>query len=184
MIVAFLRAEVDSPRYAKFFPQEEPGRSTARRLVERPNVQDEIENGLRRQLLGYRLPLFQGVRGPVKWQRLELTLEELGATRYANYPTWVELSGHTRLVRDGAKNVGVIVPKEESMEHIAEIETAIADGRSFPELVFLTETEPSAPKDLILAEGHSRATAYVRAGKPDSVEAFVGEASLVSWPFR
>jgi hypothetical protein len=126
---------------------------------------------------------FQGLSALV-WQRVELSLAELEATRYAKYHTWLELSEDTRLVRDGARNVGVIVPAEDPMDHIAEIEAAVKDGQTPPELIFLTESETPGPEDLILAEGHSRATAYVRAGKPDPIEALVGRTSLVMWPFR
>ena len=88
-------------------------------------------------------------------------------------------------MRGGAQNVGIVIPQEDPTEHVRGIEAAIArDNASFPELIFFTEAELPETKDLILAEGLSRATAYVCGGEPDSVDALVGLTSLAGWPFR
>lgn len=98
MVLAFLRAEIDSERYKEFFPQDGPTRDVARRLVAHPNLRDPLENEMRRGLLRYRGygwggALFLGLPGDVAWQRIDLELEEVAGARYANYPTWIELSG-------------------------------------------------------------------------------------------
>lgn len=55
MIVAFLRAEIDSSRYGENYVRAGlRARGLERRLIDSPNVTDSVENGVRRQLMGYR----------------------------------------------------------------------------------------------------------------------------------
>jgi hypothetical protein len=54
MVLAFLRAEIDSERYKKFFPQDASVGALARGLIEHANLRDPVENDMRRGLLAYR----------------------------------------------------------------------------------------------------------------------------------
>ncbi len=91
----------------------------------------------------------------------------------------------TRLIADGAKNVGKRWPPEaadkDPSPSILVIAAKLEKGGSFPELIFVGE--PEAPPDqLVLVEGHSRATAYVYAGAAPEIEALVGFSSgIVKW---
>ena len=185
MVLAFLRAEIDSERYKEFFPQDGAARDVARRLVEQPSLRDPLENEMRRGLLRYRgyglgVFLFQGLNGDVDWRRV-LTLDELTQAKYTNYPTWRELSGQTRVIGDGARNIGTVSPPDDPTKHVLGIAAELERGRAFPELIFVAEPGAQA-EDLILFEGHSRATAYAYSGKPAAIEAFVGtSANLARW---
>jgi hypothetical protein len=186
MVLAFLRAEIDSERYRQHYPHGGDVAEVAHRLIEHPDLNDPLENGMRRGLLRYRgyglgQFLFAGLPDDLTWQRVELTLDELEQTKYADYPTWIELSGNTRRIGDGARNVGKLSPNEDPTEHVLGIAAALEQGRPFPELIFVSLPN-GQPGDLILFEGHSRATAYAYAGKPDRLEALVGVSpNLARW---
>jgi hypothetical protein len=168
MVLAFLQAEFRSPRF----------KSDVRRLLGgdadllyRPRLNDNVENEKRKQVLaayrgfGRDDALFRGFPTSVEWNRLTLGPDEIGEMLYANYRTWVDLSGGTRLVRDGAANVGLVEVGENANENILAVERDVRSGRTFPELIAAAS---SAEDTHVLVEGHSRATAYVRAADFDA----------------
>lgn len=86
MVAAFLRAEMESRRHVKYLLPADLSIAESifrRRLVLKPDLADERENELRRQLLahrGYRLNavLFHGYPdGAVEWHRERKSIEEL-----------------------------------------------------------------------------------------------------------
>ena|SRR5438067_1888129 len=110
MVLAFLRAEVHSPRF----------RQAARlaigdlKLVDNPRLDDSHQNARRRTALqryrgfGRNDFLFRGFPdGAAKWERVRLKREDLGGLLYAKAGEWVLLSRGSRLVSDGAAHVGV-----------------------------------------------------------------------------
>jgi hypothetical protein len=125
MVLAFLQAEIDSPRFQASIPQV-PG-VNFRALVESADLRSDRENAIRRRILGaYRgfgTLLFESFPNDLDWHRARLTVDELGAARYANYPTWVTLSAGTRRIADGALNIGnVPLPDElDPTEHVLAI---------------------------------------------------------------
>lgn len=167
MVAAFLRAEIESRRHVKYLlPPELSIAETIlrRRLILQPDLADERENELRRQLLAYRgyrrnLVLFNGYpEGTVEWHRARMSIEELRRVKYARHETWVDLSEGTRLAEDGAKNV--VPGGDNPSQDIFDIARLFEDEHSFSELIFLGE--PDAPVDeLVLLEGHCRATGYI-----------------------
>jgi hypothetical protein len=124
-----------------------------------------IKRTLRRVILGsyrgYGWALFEGFPNDLDWHRVRLTIEELGAVKYMNYPRWKTLSGDTRRVADGAENVGKGWPggpaDTDPSQSIRDIAAKLEKGESFAELILVGE--PGAgPDQLVLVEGHSRAT--------------------------
>ncbi len=93
MILAFLRAEIESPLYKDNLLRV-PG---ARALVDQADPESEREKAARRMLLGsyrgYGWALFEGFPNDLSWRRAGLTIDELGAAKYMDYPRWVVLSG-------------------------------------------------------------------------------------------
>jgi hypothetical protein len=113
-----------------------------------------------------------------------MTPTELGTVRYANYPTWVQLSGTSRLVREGAANVHEIDIPEGGRtlnESVLAIAAAIDGGKVLDELICAAIDD--AASGLVLIEGHARATAYLIAKKPPAeVVMLVGwSAGMVNW---
>jgi hypothetical protein len=186
MILAFLRAEIESPDYQDRILQV-PG---ARALVDQADPPSEQENADRRWLLGFSRgypgsALFLGFPTGITWFRTRLMIGELGTARYMDYPRWVVLSKGTRLVADGAKNVDMEWPPDASDKDpsptIKAIAARVENGEAFPELIFVGEPE-AAPDQLVLIEGHSRATAYVYANANTEIDALVGfSPSIVRW---
>ena len=112
MVWAFLRAEFRSPRFKQHVRALLNGETY---LIDRPRFDDDRENDRRAEVLaGYRgfgrsEYLFVDWPRDVRWVLVEMTVAELGECRYANYPTWVKLSGGSRVVRQGA-NVPISSP--------------------------------------------------------------------------
>jgi hypothetical protein len=87
MVAAFLRAEMESRRHVKYLLPTIAESIFRRRLVLKPDLADERENELRRQLLAYRgyplnAVLFHGYPdGAVEWHRERMSIEELGRAK-------------------------------------------------------------------------------------------------------
>jgi len=187
MVLAFLRAEADGPRHRDAFA------ALDRRLVEQPDRTDAAQNAARFDVLAaYRgdMRTGTGYLGPlpsdVRWQRWALTPDELGGVRYANYLTWIKLSGGTRRIRDGAANVDRLQCYENGHDINAGIRAtarAIDDGNPMPELIAVAGAADG--RDLVLLEGHTRATAYLIARRaPAEVTVLVGwSATMDQWPW-
>jgi hypothetical protein len=168
MVLAFLRAELDSSRFRLLY-------APYRRWIEEACFDDPEQNRRRRALLeaarGYRRGTrhFEGWPSGVEWRRAVMTLEELSRTRYANLRPLVALSGGTRLVGDGARNAGR--SGTELDRPVLAIAAEVRQGSSYRELILLAGERGDDP---VLVEGHARATAYVRAGRPPEIEVIVG----------
>jgi hypothetical protein len=109
MIVAFLRAEIDSSRYDDHITGHMTQMGFTRKLIDEPNLADANENRARKALLGYRgyevrRYLFSGFPLDATWRRVALEEADFRELRYANYPVWRDLSDDTRLVSIGARN--------------------------------------------------------------------------------
>lgn len=179
MVLAFLSAEVDSPRFGGL------ARSILGdlELVRQPDLSDTIANRRRRSALaqyrgwGINGYLFQGFPREVRWKLVEVTVRELGHFRYARVDPWIALSGGSLLVRDGASNAAT-EPLDEARKHILTVALGIHQGATFPPLIATTAGED---KIHILLEGHTRASAYVRALEGnDTCEVIVGYVTDLS----
>lgn len=185
MVLAFLRAEYHSPRFKALIRRALGGTAD---LLHRPRLDDAAENRARKAALaavrGYGDDnyLFRGFPSDVEWTLVSLTRDELGDLLYANYPTWVDLSGGTRAIRDGAKNVDRINVGEEANTNIKAVAREVASGRQYPPLIFAGESSTSG---LVLVEGHTRATAYVLELPAEAeIEVIVGSSGAMrSWAF-
>jgi hypothetical protein len=182
MVLAFLKAEIDSAEYREVIEGALSKQGYTRAIVDDANLQNPRENHARAVCLscsrGYRLNdgLFRGFPNEVVWQRVSLSSEELGQTKYINQSVWVTGSGGTRFVSDGAKNLDAGTLLDSLKAKIRAIEASVRAGCRPPELILVGKGDDSA---LVLVEGHSRATAYVRAASclTEGVEAIVGLAA-------
>jgi len=184
MVLAFLRAEVDSSRYDEMVTTTLFRLGFTRKVIDEPDLTDEAENSARKQLLAFRgyerrEALFTGFPVDVIWRRVALQPADLQTLRYANYRTWVELSDETRLVSVGARNFRQR-PDSPDTYQINGIAAALRGGGSFPALITAQHKDGS----LILIEGHSRATAYLLEGHTGDIETLVGSSpSMCGWAF-
>ena len=184
MVVAFLRAEINSSRHDKLVAERLALSGFTRRLIDEPNLADAAENCARMQVLdcrGYkrREALFAGFPLDAAWRRVVLAPPDFETLRYARYKTWMDLSDGTRLVSVGARNFRQRPGGPETYQ-IKGIAEALRSGVRFPELIAAQGGDGS----LILIEGHSRATAYVLEGFVGEVEILVGTSpSMPRWAF-
>jgi hypothetical protein len=118
----------------------------------------------------------------MSWKKVILSKEELQNTKYINYSYWVEMSGGTRLPKDGAENI--LAGKEvygQSNEHFLRMADAVRDGAVFERLILVAENENAY---LVVLEGHHRLTAYCMAIDyvPEEIEVIVGfSEAIVNW---
>jgi len=141
---------------------------------------------------GYpRCLLFRGFPLDVSWRKFILESDDLTKMRYINDVGggrhWINLSGGTRLVADGARNfckreADPTTPRDELFEAthpIACIARALESGAKFPALIAAATTDGS----LIIIEGHKRATACIIA-KVNKAKAIVASSpNLLAWDF-
>lgn len=160
MVLAFLRAEIDSPRFGPYHLSALQQLGFDRRLIEMADLADDGQNAARRRVLGavrgYGADqfLFRGFPDDARWRRILLVPSDYRRLKYANEETWIILSEGTRLVVVGADNVTKGRAAPVTAHNILEIAKALRAGAVFPELIAI-ETQGC----LILIEGHSRATA-------------------------
>lgn len=193
MVLAFLKAEIDSPRFKKSVKEVLSKSNKTRSLIDQANLNDVEENKLRAVCLASRgfknkqalFPLFQGFPPNTSWKRMSLSKKELGILKYANFPTWTKLSAGTRRVADGAKNINIIQVSENANvkinTNVKAVQKLVEIGVVFPELILVGKNRKD---NLILLEGHTRATAYELAKDylQDEIEIIVGYSEgLGSW---
>lgn len=189
MVLAFLQAEVDSPRFGLPFPsvfeQLQRFGITKQTLLEIPDLDSPRDNSLRTQLLselrGYRknsLP-FAGFPDDVRWRRVGLQSGDWEMVRYANEPTWVSLSAGTRRVVDGANHIE-INQLSNPHDHIRAIAENLRNGKRYPPLIGIENEDGN----IVLAEGHCRATACAIVRPEDPIECLIGQSpSFKGWRY-
>ena len=160
VLAAFVRAELDSPRYGE----------TVRKLV------DRVGDNPRAVLSAYRAwpdqGLFGGFPREVRWSRAALTPDEVLDIRYINWGWWLRLSGGTRSARDAAERIraGAVPGVTDGPEN----EVIARGAAAAPELIAVR-----APGSyLVLVEGHVRLTAYALYPQylPSELELCLGES--------
>jgi hypothetical protein len=190
MVLAFLKAEVDSARFKAYyeghFVQLENLGFNRQALVYSPDLKSAEQNAIRKEVLkvvrGYTAGqfLFIGFPADVTWRRIALEPTDLAKLKYANYPAWVKLSGGTRRVVDGAANLDSIDLGDGTNAHILAVAADVRAGKRYPELIGVTDEN----KDVILLEGHTRAAAYALTRLPEQIECIVGSSpTMRTWAF-
>ena len=180
MVLTFLRAELDSPRFGSL-------RGTpAQSVIENANLENSAENVRRRDLLGMvrgfgrGTLLFPGFPTDVAWRRVRLEASDAPRLLYAGQSTWIGLAGESRHVVDGAARIGSVHAGEETGRNVLAIAVRLRAGDRFEDLIGVV----GDGSDLILVEGHARATAYVLAGALDGVTMLLGSSpAMRSWKF-
>jgi hypothetical protein len=190
MVLAFLKAEIDSPRYEHVYRQKISALGFSRtQLIESADPHNDHQNMERIKLLGEvrgygaNSFLFHDFPHDVSWQRVRLEQPEIARLKYAKHHTWIILSNRTRLVSDGASNIDKIQVADVNgtiNENVKKVVAGIQNGKSYSELI----TVSGFDDDLILIEGHTRATAYVLSKYTQPVTLLVGtSARMRNWAF-
>lgn len=179
MVLAFLQAEIDAPRFSAILGAFPPDMIAA---IREPKLGDPHQDQLRRAALdkyrGYLqgTMLFRSWPPDVTWRRVAFDPNEVRRLQYAKVPQLVHITGGTRLVADGASNVN---GSQELAIGVSGICAGLASGDRFLPLIAVTDG-----LRIVLVEGHTRATAYARFGLCEPIEALLGVSQHIGdWPF-
>ncbi len=185
VVLAFLKAEVDSPRYAgKILEKLQRCGLSRNQLIDNPDLDNEQHNCVRQKILGgYRgygrgEALFLRFPTDVYWRRIELEPQELGRLQYLREEHWMKFSEETRQPSRVVERIARGELREDPGPRIMAIQEKLRRGERFPELI-AAEGELGA---LILIEGLSRATAYVGLGWAEKISMFLASSpSMHKW---
>jgi len=179
VVLAFLRAEVDSPRYGGQIAWQLQAFCLSRTLlIDNADLDNENHNLIRLVMLDYRgfrnrAALFHQFPADVLWRRVELEPHELGRLKYIGRDeNWMSFSEGTRRPARVAKRIVNRELLENPGPGIIAIQEKLRQGQRFPELI----AAEGNGEDLILIEGHYRATAYVGLNWPEKIPMFVGSS--------
>jgi len=194
VILAWLQAEIESPRFQKLIAGDPPdprALAIVRALAHTADLTDRQQNRDRRHIIGTMrgfgrgVNAFQGIANDVVWRRAHASVAEVGAMLYINDGGWKTLAPTTLEVREGAGNVGND-PAADPNKHILAVAQEIRDTNpvpSYPELICLNRPDGR----ISVIEGNTRATAYVIEADrlPAGVDIYLGDsASVATWAYR
>ena len=193
VILAWLQAEIESPDFQAFVignPPNPANLSLALKAARSPDLRDQTQNELRRQIItaaygfGQGAGSFQGLGPDLAWRRVRLDTDEVGDLLYARQgAAWPILAPATRKVAEGASNVGHVFTGDSTNMVVLSLASGICHSdKKVPEIITLRRPDGN----LVILEGHARATAIVLEAHrfPTGVEVFVGAgASVANWPF-
>lgn len=186
VVLAFVKAEIDSPLYGPNYQTQLASLGTSRKnLIDNADLSDLRQNEQRKKLLqsvrGYPgKALFLHFPRDTTWHRAQLEPSEIAVLRNGRFDNWIELTKGSRSVTQGAAEIASGVAERSANEAIRKIAAGVKEvaekirtGHKFPELIVVQATDGS----LILLEGNTRATAYVLTGKSEPTEVFVGSSA-------
>jgi hypothetical protein len=184
VVLAFLRAEIDSPKWEQKYSRELRNLNLDRvSLIDAADLTDARACVARKLLLdgvrgyGRNVALFAGFPRDTTWRRVEVAPSDFRRLKcISRNDRWSNLTGGTRLIEEAARNLDTY---PELAERVSIARKRIEQGLPMAELI-IVENDAG---DLILVEGHTRATAYaVLADRP--FQSFVGTSLLMSqWAF-
>jgi hypothetical protein len=187
MVLVFLRGEIDSQmwrdHYSAALVRIRADRTT---LIDRGDLSDARQNDDRRSVLGdvrgYGRDQYLFLRFPADtgWQLVTAAPNEVRNFKYMNREPWTRLSGGTRLVADGVKNLDQ-GQNGEIRGKVAGIATRLRGGEKFDPLIV---AQHIGLDKAVLVEGHHRVTAYAWAELPSEIELFIGTSTHMDrWVF-
>ncbi|MEA2643202.1 MAG: hypothetical protein QOG08_228 [Chloroflexota bacterium] len=195
VILAWLRAEIESPPFQAYLVGDPPKPSHLARalsLARNPDLDNAEHNAERRRIIasahgfGRGALIFAGLEDDIAWRRARVSIAEVAGMLYSNRnATWTTLAPATRTVAEGASNAALLFTGDDMNLHILSLARLICHADPAPELApLLCLRMPDG--GISLLEGHTRATAIVLEGHklPEGVDAFVGESpSIKSWAY-
>ena len=193
VILAWLQAEIESPDFQAYLvgnPPNPANLSAALKAARSPDLRDEDQNGLRREIItsvygfGQGAGSFQGLANDIVWRRIRLSTDEVGELLYARTGgAWPILAPATRKVAEGATNVGHVYTGDQTNMVVLSLASGLCHSeKKVPEIIALRRPDGH----LVILEGHARSTAIVLEAHrfPDGVHAYIGDGpSVANWFF-
>ena len=142
MILAFLKAEIDSPRWGQYYLAILSDRGLNKnKIIDCADLSRSEHNIFRAELLGSvrgygkNDSLFRGFPSDTKWRRTQMSIQNFSGLKYAKFKTWIDLTKGTRLVVDGARNVDLTQVDENANAHIKAVTNLLKNGKRYPDLI-------------------------------------------------
>ena len=193
VILAWLQAEIESPDFQAYIvgnPPQPANLSLALKAARSPDLRDQAQNDLRRQIItsiygfGQGKGSFEGLANEIAWRRVKLTTDEVAEMLYARHEgAWQLLSPVTRKVAEGATNIGHVFTGDGTNMVVLSLASGICHSdKKVPEVIALKRPDGR----LVILEGHARATALVLEAHrfPHGVQAYVGDGpSVAGWAY-
>jgi hypothetical protein len=187
VVIAFLQAEISSPRYADtcVLPLLHLNRLSRRDLIDFPDLEREADNAIRRAVLqryrgfGANTLLFTGFPSDVIWRFVEIEPKDHHLLLFAKEDSWITVSEGTRSVERAAGRIDRF-EQPGTADRVRAIQRDLTDGKSMAPLILVVGENGT----LILVEGHSRATAYVGLNWKLNISALLGcSATMRDWSY-
>jgi hypothetical protein len=145
--LAFLQAEIESPKWGPHYRDAMQARGLDRAsLIDAVDLSDARANRNRRNLLGdvrgfgRGCGLFQRFPLDTKWRHVLVEAPDFYRLKYISGDAdWLNLSGGTRLVQDGARNLDAI---SYIAEKVRATQRGIEQGRSMAGLILASARDP------------------------------------------
>jgi len=193
VILAWLQAEIESPDFQAFIvgnPPNPANLSQALKAARSPDLRDESQNDLRRQIItaiygfGRGTASFQGLDDDLTWHRYRVSTSDVAEMLYARHEgAWQLLSPVTRKVAEGATNIGHVYTGDPTNMVVLSLASGLCHSdRKVPEIIALKAPDGR----LVILEGHARATAVVLEAHRfrQGVYAYVGSGpSVANWAY-
>lgn len=193
VILAWLQAEIESPDFQAYVvgnPPNPANLSLALKAARSPDLRDQTQNDLRRQIIagiygfGEGTGTFAGLANDVGWRRFRLTTDEVAEMFYARREgAWKVLAPVTRKVAEGATNVGHVFTGDQTNMVVLSLASGLCHSdRKLPEIIALRRPDDK----LVILEGHARATAIALEAHRflHGVQVYVGDGpSVANWPY-
>lgn len=192
MVLAFLRADVESPTersqsYAHVLTA--IGADKVTLLGDRADPKNPQQNDTRSVVLGAvrgygrDALLFKDFPQNTDWRLVKAIPDEVKSFKYAKHGGCHPLLCSTRIVADGVKNLDRVQIKEikEISDRVTNIADRLRQGERFPPLIAV---QHSGIPDVVLVEGHTRATAYALTDSPVEIDVIIGLSPTMNhWDF-
>src|SRR5947207_7971889 len=173
VILAWLQAEIESPDFQAYLvgnPPNPANLSAALKAARSPDLRDEDQNGLRRQIItnvygfGQGAGSFQGLANDIVWRRIRLSTDEVGELLYARTGgAWPILAPATRKVAEGATNVGHVYTGDQTNMVVLSLASGLCHSeKKVPEIIALRRPDGQP----VRLEGHGRAAAITIIAHP------------------
>jgi hypothetical protein len=199
MVLEFLRAEVDSPRFGSHVAGGLVSQaSTREELIDNGDLRDVRQNDVRAAVLGYYrgypdTRFFKGFPSDTLWTRCSLSPDELKNARYARIIEWLHVSRYTQLVSVAVQAIAqgdiesissnyYLNQSESNMlhrlvENIRSVASDYKQGKRYPKLIAVR-----VDTDVVLLEGYTRATGFVLSELKGPIEMLIGSSKgMRSW---
>jgi hypothetical protein len=195
VILAWLRAEIESPPFQSYLIGDPPKPSHLARglaLARNPDLDSAAENAERRRIIesahgfGRGALIFAGLADDIVWRRFRAPITDVAEMLYSNRnATWTTLAPATRKVAEGASNAPRVFSGDDTNMHILSLARIICHADPEPTLSELICLRLPGG-EISLLEGHTRATAMVMEGHrlQNGVDAYIGDTpSIGNWAY-